>query len=83
MPFGLSYGIFTKLISSVLKLPGMIYNIYSAFILDIQNLVIIVDGTEEPKESEGKVKNIYFSLNKIVTFLRTPPKVYDLKTIIG
>ena len=50
MPFGLSYGIFTKLISSVLKLPGMIYNIYSAFILDIQNLVIIVNGTEEPKE---------------------------------
>lgn len=64
MPFGLSYGIFTKLmISSVLKLPGMIYNIYSAFILDIQYPVIIVDGTEEPKESEGKGKK-YFVLGK-------------------
>ena len=63
MPFGLSYGIFTKLLSSVLKLPGMIYNIYSAFLLDIQNPVIIVDGTEEPKESEGKGKK-YFVLVK-------------------
>ena len=60
MPFGLSYGIFTKLISSVLKLPGMIYNIFSAFILDVQNLVIILDGTEEPKESEGKGKKYFF-----------------------
>ena len=39
----------------------MIYNIYSAFTLDIQNLVIIVDGTEEPKESEGKGKKYFFS----------------------